>query len=230
MLLSVKALSAWYGEAQALWSIDLHVAHGEVVGVLGRNGAGKTTLLRSITGLQSKVSGEVLLEGKSIAGVAPHRISLRGLSLLREGGRMATSLTVAQHLELGRRLGGLRGGAPRPLAEIWRWFPMLEPLRDRAAGMLSGGQRQALALAAALVANPKLLLLDEPSAGLAPQVAHELFRTIRKLAEQGLSVLVVEQQPAWLDGLAKRNYLLEVGNVIAAGDLTDLMSQQSASQ
>jgi branched-chain amino acid transport system ATP-binding protein len=230
MLLSVKALSAWYGEAQALWNIDLEVAYGEVVGVLGRNGAGKTTLLRSIAGLQPKASGEVLLEGKPIVGVAPHLISLQGLSLLREGGRMATSLTVAQHLELGRRLGRLRGGVPRPLAEIWRWFPLLEPLRDRAAGLLSGGQRQALALAAALVANPKLLLLDEPSAGLAPQVAHELFRTIRNLAEQGLSVLVVEQQPAWLDGLTKRNYLLEVGNVIATGDLASLMSEQMASE
>jgi branched-chain amino acid transport system ATP-binding protein len=230
MLLSVKALSAWYGEAQALWSIDLQIDYGEVVGVLGRNGAGKTTLLRSITGLQRKVSGEVLLEGESIAGVATHLISLKGLSLLREGGRMATSLTVAQHLELGKRLGRHRGGAPRPLAEIWQWFPLLEPLRDRAAGMLSGGQRQALALAAALVANPRLLLLDEPSAGLAPRVAHELFRTIRKLAEQGLSVLVVEQQPAWLDGLTKRNYMLEVGNVIAVGDLASLMNQQSASE
>jgi branched-chain amino acid transport system ATP-binding protein len=139
-------------------------------------------------------------------------------------------LTVLQHLELGRRLGRQRGTAPRAVEEMWQWFPLLQPLAHRTAGTLSGGQRQALALASALIGNPKFLLLDEPSAGLAPKVAHELFQTIRQLSRQGLSVLVVEQQPAWLEGLAQRNYLLEVGSVIAEGSLAALMSQQSATE
>jgi branched-chain amino acid transport system ATP-binding protein len=230
MALSVKALSAWYGDAQALWEVSLHVEDGEVVGVLGRNGAGKTTLLRAVMGLLPKVTGQIALQGQSIAGLEPSAISLKGLSLLREGGTMATSLSVIQHLELGRRLGRQRGTQPRAVEEMWHWFPLLQPLRDRMAGTLSGGQRQALALAAALIGNPKFLLLDEPSAGLAPKVAHELFQTIRQLSRQGLSVLVVEQQPAWLDGLAQRNYLLEVGSVIAEGSLAALMAQQSATE
>lgn len=230
MALSVKALSAWYGDAQALWEVSLHVEDGEVVGVLGRNGAGKTTLLRAVMGLLPKVTGQIALQGQSIAGLEPSAISLMGLSLLRESGTMATSLSVIQHLELGRRLGRQRGTQPRAVEEMWHWFPLLQPLRDRMAGTLSGGQRQALALAAALIGNPKFLLLDEPSAGLAPKVAHELFQTIRQLSRQGLSVLVVEQQPAWLDGLAQRNYLLEVGSVIAEGSLAALMAQQSATE
>jgi branched-chain amino acid transport system ATP-binding protein len=230
MALTVQGLSAWYGDAQALWDVSLHVEDGEVVGVLGRNGAGKTTLLRSIMGLQRKLTGQIALQGEAIAGLEPSAISLRGLSLLREGGVMATSLTVLQHLELGRRLGRQRGTAPRAVEEMWQWFPLLQPLAHRTAGTLSGGQRQALALASALIGNPKFLLLDEPSAGLAPKVAHELFQTIRQLSRQGLSVLVVEQQPAWLEGLAQRNYLLEVGSVIAEGSLAALMSQQSATE
>ncbi len=230
MALVVQGLSSWYGDAQALWDVSLHVDDGEVVGVLGRNGAGKTTLLRSIMGLQRKVTGGIALQGQSIAALEPSAISLRGLSLLREGGVMATSLTVIQHLELGRRLARQRGTQPRAVEEMWQWFPLLQPLRDRTAGTLSGGQRQALALASALIGNPKFLLLDEPSAGLAPKVAHELFQTIRLLSKQGLSVLVVEQQPAWLEGLAQRNDLLEVGSVIAEGNLAALMAQQSATE
>jgi len=228
MGLSIKNLSAWYGQAQALRDINIEVGDGEVVGVLGRNGAGKTTLLRSIAGLQPKISGEILMNGRPITSLSPYLIALRGLALLREGATMAASLTVTQHLELGRRLARKRKRQARALDDIWRWFPLLQPLRLRPAGLLSGGQRQALALASAFVADPEILLLDEPSTGLAPLIAHELFAIIGKLAGQGLRVLVVEQHPAWLEGLAHRNYLLEVGSVIAQGDIRELLAQQSS--
>jgi branched-chain amino acid transport system ATP-binding protein len=227
MKLSINNLSAWYGHAQALHDINIEVGDGEIVGVLGRNGAGKTTLLRSIAGLQPKISGEILVDNRPITSLSPDLIALHGLALLREGAAMAASLTVTQHLELGSRLARKRNRRGRTLDEIWRWFPLLQPLRHRPAGLLSGGQRQALALASAFIADPEILLLDEPSTGLAPVVAHELFAIIGKLARQGLRVLIVEQHPAFLEALAHRNYLLEVGSVIAHGDLREMLARQS---
>jgi branched-chain amino acid transport system ATP-binding protein len=159
-----------------------------------------------------------------IRGLRADAIALRGVALLREGGRLPGSLSVHENLQLGQRLARLRGRAGRTLEEVWRWFPILEPLRERKAALLSGGQRQALALACAFIAEPSILLLDEPSAGLAPPVARDLFATIRQLATSGVTVLVVEQQPAWLIGLAQYCYLLEVGRVVDEGPIETLLA------
>ena len=230
MELQLRRLSAWYGQARVLWDVDLELAAGEVVGVLGRNGAGKTTLLRSIAGLQSKVDGAVELRGDSILRLRVNEISRRGLALLREGGQLPTSLSVLQNLLLGQRLARVRGRGARSVQDVWKWFPILEPLADRKAGLLSGGQRQALALAVAFISEPDVLLLDEPSAGLAPPVAQELFATIGQLAKAGATVLVVEQQPAWLLGLAHRGYLLEIGKITAQGSIEELMTRTDAAE
>jgi branched-chain amino acid transport system ATP-binding protein len=224
MVLSITNLSSWYGQAQALWNVSLQMNEGEVIGVLGRNGAGKTTLLRSIMGLQNRIAGTISSGGLVLSGMKPHGIALSGLALLREGGQLPASLTVAQNLMLGQRLARRRGRPGRTFEEIWRWFPMLEPLVDRRAGLLSGGQRQALALALAFVSEPKLILLDEPSAGLSPPVARDLFQTIKQLSSSGMTVLAVEQHPAWLLGLAARGYLLEVGKVIAEGSISEMLA------
>ncbi len=223
MSLKIDKLSAAYGQARALWDVSLDAAHGTVVGVLGRNGAGKTTLLRSIAGLHPRVQGSILADGSEIRGLRADQIALHSVALVREGGRLPSSLSVVENLQLGQRLARLRGKTGRPLTEIWKWFPILEPLQSRKAGLLSGGQRQALALASAFVAEPSILLLDEPSAGLAPPVARELFATISQLAASGMTVLVVEQQPAWLIGLAQQCYLLEVGRVVDEGPVEKLI-------
>lgn len=222
MDLSLQGLSAWYGQARALRDISLRVEAGEVVGILGRNGAGKTTLLRAIAGLHPKIEGAVRANGTALDRLRADQIALHGLALLREGGQLPASLTVVQNLILGQRLARRRGRAGRSLDDIWRWFPLLEPLRERKAGLLSGGQRQALCLAVAFVAEPSLMLLDEPSAGLSPPVARDLFKTIGQLAASGVTVLVVEQHAAWLIGLAARGYLLEIGEVTAEGPIESL--------
>jgi ABC-type branched-subunit amino acid transport system ATPase component len=223
MSLHIEKFSAWYGQAQALWDVSMEVPTGTVVGVLGRNGAGKTTLLRAIAGLHAKASGGITADGKPINGLRADVIARHGVALVREGGRLPASLSVLDNLMLGQRLGRLRGKRGRTLPEVWKWFPILEPLQQRKAGLLSGGQRQALALASAFIGEPAIMLLDEPSAGLAPPVAKDLFATIGQLAHSGMTILVVEQQPAWLVGLAQRSYLLEVGRVVTEGPVEELI-------
>ena len=221
--LEVADLSAWHGQAKALWGVSIEVGRGEIVGILGRNGAGKTTLLRSIAGLQAHVAGSVRLDGRELAGLRTDEIARCGIAMLRESGKLPASLTVLQNLSLGQRLARKKGKGARALGDVWAWFPLLEPLQDRKAGLLSGGQRQALALAVAFIAEPEVMLLDEPSAGLSPPVAQELFRTIRQLADAGATVLMAEQHPAWLIGVADRGYLLEVGRITGAGGIEELV-------
>jgi branched-chain amino acid transport system ATP-binding protein len=228
MTLQVNRLSAWYGPAQALWEVDIKVGLGEVVGILGRNGAGKSTLMRSIAGLQARVSGEVLLAGDILNAVPAHGRARRGISLVREGGKLPGSLSVRENIRLGMRLGQLRARPARTFDEVIEWFPMLEPFLDRRSELLSGGQRQALALAVAFVTSPTALLLDEPSAGLAPKVAQELFAVLKRLASAGYTILVVEQHPGWLLGFADRGYLLEVGRVIAEGQMHSLLKRPAS--
>lgn len=232
MSLSVDRLSASYGQSRALWDVSLTVPSGAVVGVLGRNGAGKTTLLRALAGLHRQSNGSIVVNGKETSKLRADQVAVHGLALSREGGRLPGSLTVLDNLMLGRRLARLRGKPSRELTDVWKWFPLLEPLAARCAGLLSGGQRQALVLAVAFISNPSNLLLDEPSAGLAPPVARELFGTIRLLAAEGMSVLVVEQAPAWLLGIADDCYLLEVGRVIDHGSVERLLNgiEQASNQ
>jgi branched-chain amino acid transport system ATP-binding protein len=213
----VRELDAWYGQAQALFAVRLQVAPGEIAGIIGRNGAGKSTLLRSLAGAHATRSGRVRFGDHELSRMAAHEIAALGISLVREGGRVFTSLTVEQNLRLGQQTAAVRNRPPRSLDEIWRWFPILEQFRRRQAGFLSGGQRQALALGMAFVSDPNLLLLDEPSAGLAPSVAFQIFETIRDLTTEGMSILVAEQNLAWLTGLATRVYGLETGRVSEEG-------------
>jgi branched-chain amino acid transport system ATP-binding protein len=224
MNLTVAHMSAWYGQALALDDISLTVEKGRVVGILGHNGAGKTTLLRSIAGLHDHCSGEIRLGDLSIAGLRASERALKGLTLLREGGRLPASLTVTQNLVLGQRLARARGRTPREINQVWEWFPILETLQERKAGLLSGGQRQALALAVTFVSEPSLILLDEPSAGLAPPVARELFALIGRLAATGLPILIVEQHPGWLKDLTSEVYLLEVGRIVEHGSIEHTIS------
>ena len=230
MSIVVRGLCASYGHSQVLWDVGLEVGEGEVVGVFGRNGAGKTTLLRSLSGVQPNVRGSVRLGGVETVGVPADRIARQGISVLRESGKCASSLTVLNHLALGQRLGRLRGKPPLAIDEVWRWFPLLEPLKLRKAGLLSGGQRQALALAVAFVSQPRWMLLDEPSAGLAPPVARDLFETIGQLAATGVTIVVVEQHPAWLEGIATTGHLLEVGRIVRSGPLEQFLASARAGQ
>jgi branched-chain amino acid transport system ATP-binding protein len=213
-LLEVGPLSAWYGEAQALFDVRLEVHPGEIVGLLGRNGAGKSSLLRTIARVHRQSRGPIAFDGQEVAGLAANRLAARGTSFVREGARVISSLSVEDVLNLGRRLAGVRGVEPHTLDEAWTWFPILAERREVRAGYLSGGQRQALLLATALVSRPRMLLLDEPSAGLAPPVARALFDTLRDLCSGDLTVLIAEQNPHWLTGLVSRAYLLETGRIV----------------
>jgi branched-chain amino acid transport system ATP-binding protein len=213
--LRVEDLNAWYGQAQVLRNVSLHVEPGEVVGLLGRNGAGKTTLLKAVSGLHRQQRSRVWLGEKEVTGLATHEIAKLQVSVVREGGKMPLSMTVAENIELGIRLSRLRGAASRTVEETLDAFPLLQSLHKRPAGVLSGGQRQTLSLAVAYASRPELLLLDEPSAGLSPQTARGVFDIIASLVAAGdLAALVVEQNAMWLEGLSSRNYVLEVGQII----------------
>jgi branched-chain amino acid transport system ATP-binding protein len=211
--LHVVALSAWYGQVRALREVSLHVAPGEVTGVLGRNGAGKSTLLRSIARAHGGASGVVALNGRNMMGLRADQAVAGGISLVREGGAVFPNLTVDEHLELGRRAGEIRG-RQRAVDEVAEWFPALWQLRPVRGGYLSGGQRQMLALATAFLGAPTCLLLDEPSAGLAESVAESMYSSIERIAGSDVALLIAEQDSRWLTGLAGRAYVLELGALV----------------
>jgi branched-chain amino acid transport system ATP-binding protein len=207
-------LSAWYGPARALFDVNLTLHDGEALGILGRNGAGKSTLLRAIARIHRPVSGDIRLGETSIRDLRAYRVARRGLSLVREGAPVFAQSSVAENLKLGARLATARGQQPRPEEEVLEMFPALRPLLPRPAGDLSGGQRQMLALSAALISRPQLVVLDEPSAGLAPEVARAIQRAITRLCSGGLTVLVAEQNRDWLHGVAGSALVLDRGRVV----------------
>jgi branched-chain amino acid transport system ATP-binding protein len=227
-ILRLEHVSASYGQARALTEVSFRVAEGEVVGVLGRNGAGKTTLLRAIAGHHHSVTGEIQLNGQAVFSDATSN-ARRGISMVRENAAVLRTLTVNENLDVGARLAQLRGKESPSRSAVWDWFPLLEPLRTRRAGVLSGGERQSLALATAFLSVPEILLLDEPSAGLAPVVAHATYETIRRMASAGMTVLVVEQAAGWLDHVANRIYLLELGQVAREFTAMTARAQSGAS-
>jgi branched-chain amino acid transport system ATP-binding protein len=221
-LLELRGVEAGYGPIKALDGVSLTVADGEIVALLGANGAGKTTTLRAVSGTV-RHSGEILFEGKQIARGKPDAVARAGIAHVPEGRGLFTQLSVWENLRMGAYVRGerrtLRVEAPR----VFKYFPWLERRRDQQAGTLSGGEQQMLALARALVGRPRLLMLDEPSLGLAPTVVQELFRIVKELnTDDGLTVLVVEQNANVALDAAARAYVLEVGQVAIEGESAEL--------
>ena len=224
-LLELEGVHARYGPLRALSGVSLTVDEGEIVAVLGANGAGKTTTLRAISGTVRR-SGRITLAGASLARRGPEAVARLGVAHVPEGRGTFAELTVEENLRLGAYTR--RGALDDDLRRMEQWFPWIGARRDQHAGTLSGGEQQMLALARALMSRPRLLLLDEPSLGLAPLVTREIFRIVRQLNEQdGVSVLVVEQNAAIALDVAERAYVLEVGEVAVSGASDELARNES---
>ena len=220
-LLSLRGVNAFYGRAHILFDVDLDVQAGEVVALMGRNGAGKTTTMKSIMGLITEKKGEVSLDGQRIDRLDPYRINRAGIGYVPEDRRIFTDLTVLENLEVGRR-------PPRPGAAEWTpgklfaLFPNLGEMPDRPGGRMSGGEQQMLTVARTLMGNPRLVLLDEPSEGVAPLIVEQMAGMVIELKRQGLSVLLSEQNVPFAAAVSDRAYVLEKGQVRFAGTMAEL--------
>jgi branched-chain amino acid transport system ATP-binding protein len=225
-LLELEDVTARYGPVTALHGVSLTVAEGEAVAVLGANGAGKTTTLRAISGAVKR-GGRLAFEGKSIARSSPEAVARAGIAHVPEGRGTLTELTVRENLRLGAYTRRDRAAIKEDEERVLGYFPPLRERRDQRAGTLSGGEQQMLALARALLLRPRLLLLDEPSLGLAPLVVAEIFRIVGELNDEGLAVLVVEQNAALALEASSRAYVLEVGKVAVEGESAVLRRDES---
>jgi branched-chain amino acid transport system ATP-binding protein len=230
-MLRIKNINAYYGKVHALKNVSLHLNRGEIVTLIGANGAGKTTLLNTLSALIPAASGEIVLEGREVAGLPADRIVSLGLSQVPEGRQVFNPLTVEENLELGAylryRAGGQKSEITDDLERMFQMFPRLKERRRQAAGTLSGGEQQMLAIGRALMARPKLLLLDEPSMGLAPLVVQDIFRVIERLrSEEGTTILLVEQNARAALKVADRGYVLETGKVILEGVASELLENK----
>jgi branched-chain amino acid transport system ATP-binding protein len=219
MLLRVKDLSVYYGKAMALKNVSLEMAPGTVVTIIGANGAGKSTVLKVLSGLWPLASGEVYFDNRKIAGMKPYEIVSLGLVHIPEGRRLFPYLNVLENLKLGASLRKDKGGIKRDLEEVFAHFPILRDRRRQKAGSLSGGEQMMLAIARGLMASPRLLLMDEPTLGLAPVMVMELVAVIQTINGSGVGVLLVEQNIFLALQVAHRGYVLEVGRVILEGDI-----------
>lgn len=219
VLLGVTKLEAFYGDFQALFGLDLTVEPGEVVAIIGANGAGKSTLLKSIAGLIQSKRGEIALAGEAIGGLKAHEIVARGIALVPEGRRLFPSLTVEENLVIGGQTG--RPG-PWSLERIYALFPDLHVRRTFKSTALSGGQQQMVAIGRALMSNPRLLLCDELSLGLAPIVVREIYQRVPEIVGEGLAMIIVEQDVEMALRAAKRAYCLQEGRVALAGRSSEL--------
>ena len=217
-MLKIRGLAVRHGEIEALHDVSLDVGEGEIVAVIGPNGAGKTSFLRTVAGALRPARGSITIDGRPIAGAPAWRVVRHGIVLVPEGRRIFGDQTVRANLELGAVSHGRFDDMPRVLAR----FPALRERLEQPAGALSGGQQQMLAIARGLMARPRLLLLDEPSLGLAPRLVRETFDEVRRIRAEGVSVLLVEQLAALALGVADRGYVLDRGRVVAAGAARDL--------
>ena len=225
MLLEAAALRAGYGAAPAISDVSLEVDAGDLVVVVGPNGAGKTTLINSLAGLHPLDAGTLRFGGRDISRLAAHRFCDEGIALVPEGRRLFTGLTVRENLELGAYRGAAWRARESAMARVLALFPILGERLALPAGTLSGGQQQMLAIGRALMAGPRLLLLDEPSLGLSPAIVLEMFRIIRQVNQEGVAVLLVEQNVAMALELARRAYVLEEGRIVAGGAARDIAAQ-----
>ena len=229
-MLEVERLEVAYGDAVALRDVSLRVGPGEAVAVVGPNGAGKTTLVNALAGLLPARAGRWRLDGADLTRMAPHRVCRHGVAIVPEGRRLFTGMTVEENLDLGCYLPRARAARAESLERVWRTFPVLRERRRQLAGALSGGQQQMVAIGRALMACPRLLLLDEPSLGLAPAVVDQLFGVVADIHREGMAVLLVEQNVARALALAARAYVLEEGCIVAEGPAADLLRQPHIQQ
>jgi branched-chain amino acid transport system ATP-binding protein len=216
-MLDVRDLRVDYGRAPALWNVSLTIGDGELVCVVGPNGAGKTTLINALAGMHPAKSGRITLDGCEMTSLAPHKFSAAGVALVPEGRRLFARMTVRENLEIGGYARAVRAARNRTLADVCTLFPVVRDKLDAPAGSLSGGQQQMVAIGRALMAKPRLLLLDEPSLGLSPIVVQAMFRAIREVNAAGTAVLLVEQNVTMALEIASRAYLLEEGRIAAEG-------------
>src|SRR5215210_5269334 len=216
-MLSLENVSVSYGAIEALTDIDLHVEQGEVVTLIGANGAGKTTTLRTITGLLEPKEGRVMYEGNQISGIPAHKLVSMGIAMSPEGRGVFANLTVRENLEMGAYIRKDKKGISDDMERGFTIFPRLKEREKQKAGTLSGGEQQMLAMARAMMSRPRLLLLDEPSLGLAPLLVHTIFEAIDEIRAEGTTILLVEQNAHAALGHSDRAYVLETGNIVMEG-------------
>lgn len=221
-MLTVENLRAAYGDAVALHDVSMTVNDGEITGILGPNGAGKSTLLKTIAGHVKPRGGAILLDGEPIHRLPPYEVAARGVALVPEGRRVFATLSVQDNLQVGGSSKRAKGQRKRQLEEVYTLFPQLRGRRDQHAGTLSGGEQQMLAIGRALMLQPRVILLDEPSLGLAPMVTELVFATIRQIGATGVTMLLVEQNASMALTTASRGYVLEQGRVVFSGDQESL--------
>jgi branched-chain amino acid transport system ATP-binding protein len=224
-MLEVRQLSIAYGDAPAVWDVSLEVGPGEVVAVIGPNGAGKSTLVNTIAGLQPARSGALRFGGVDLRAESRHLVCRHGIALVPEGRRLFGRMSVEENLEMGCYRGEARRARAASLEHVYGLFPILRERRRQLAGSLSGGQQQMVAIGRALMARPRLLLLDEPSLGLAPAVVDRMFEIIRTINQEGVAILLVEQNVVRALDLAARAYVLEEGRMVAEGPPAILREQ-----
>jgi branched-chain amino acid transport system ATP-binding protein len=230
-MLSVSDVDLFYGDAQALDGVSLEVGDREIVAIVGANGAGKTSLIRAITGMQRPARGAIAFEGESILGEPTHRICDLGIGQVPEGRQIFAGMTVRENLEMGAAIPRARARLGENLARVFALFPRLEERQRQTAGTLSGGEQQMLAIGRCLMGEPRLILFDEPSLGLAPVVVDEMFRVIERLnRDTGLAIVLVEQNVAQSLALAHRGYVLENGRIVLSGTGSELLTNDGVRQ
>jgi branched-chain amino acid transport system ATP-binding protein len=230
-MLSVRDLDLFYGDAQALDRVSLDVAAGEIVAIIGANGAGKSSLIRTIFGMEKPQRGSIRFEEQEIAGAPPHVICNLGIGQVAEGRQIFPNMTVRENLEMGAVVPRARQGAAETMARVFTLFPRLAERRRQFAGTLSGGEQQMLAIARCLMGQPRLIMFDEPSLGLAPVVVEDVFAVIRELNERdGLTIVLVEQNVAQSLTLAHRGYVLENGRIVMSGRGAELLADDRVRQ
>ena len=222
MILQVEDIHTFYGSIEALKGISIEVKEGEVVTLIGSNGAGKSTTLRSISGLNAPKTGKIIYDGKEIQGTPAHEVAALGIAQAPEGRRIFPRLTVGENLDMGAFLRSNRQEITRDRERVFELFPRLKERENQKGGTMSGGEQQMLAMGRAMMANPKMLLLDEPSLGLAPVVVDRIYETIREINAQGVTILLVEQNANYALDVSKRGYVLETGKVALSNDSESL--------
>jgi len=229
-LLEVKDLELFYGDAPALAGVSFNVPQGEIVSIVGANGAGKTSLIRAIAGIEKSRAGKILFAGRDVTGLNSHDICELGIGQVAEGRQLFPGLTVVENLKMGAMLPRARKLAQQTLDDVFALFPILSQRKKQLASTLSGGEQQMLAIARCLMGRPELIMFDEPSLGLAPQIVQQLFHTIRSLNQKGLTILLVEQNVAASLKISQRAYVLENGRIALSGSGDELLHNDRVRQ